>query len=99
MKPLEKTQKEILDHLLGGGNIEDTREWADALLLSLIPARSHHYEIAVLGNEYCFRTRDREYEIQRVPATVGGVLLLASNQLTFIEAALNYYATGGHKGF
>lgn len=99
MKPLEMTQAQLLNYLLGGGKVEDTREWADALLMSLIDPRSNHYEIAVLGEEYCFRTRDREYEIQRVPATVGGVLLLASKQLTFIEAALNYYATGGKKGF
>ncbi|QXO09582.1 hypothetical protein pEaSNUABM11_00158 [Erwinia phage pEa_SNUABM_11] len=99
MKPLEKTQKELLDHLLGGGKVEDTREWADALLMSLFDHRSGHYEIVVLGDEYCFRTKDREYEIQRVPATVGGVLLLASNYYTFVEVALNYYATGGKKGF
>jgi len=91
---LDKTPSELLQYLLAGGQVIDTPQLADRLIDILIP-KSAYSEIVVLGNEYCFRTKDRKCELLRVPRGVAGLILITANSVRLHEQVLVYYATGG----
>lgn len=88
----------LVKDVIAGKKTEDTYENADALLRAVVPLQSEHYEILPIGEEYIFRSRDRQYEAARFPRTLGGVILLQASLDNAIARILVYYATGG-QGF
>ena len=88
----------LIREILSGKKTEDTYENADALLRAVMPLQSEHYEILPIGEEYIFRSRDRQYEAARFPRSLGGVILLQAQSDNAIARILVYYATGG-QGF
>ncbi|QVW55064.1 hypothetical protein pEaSNUABM29_00020 [Erwinia phage pEa_SNUABM_29] len=69
------------------------------MLKLFLPLRSNYYEIAILGDEYCVRTPGREWEAQRVPRTLGGVMLLISSIDRLNTECGLFIARGGRSGF
>ncbi|ANZ48710.1 hypothetical protein BIZ83_gp143 [Erwinia phage vB_EamM_ChrisDB] len=94
-----KSPQEVLESLQRGERVQDTDANADAILMTLVPLRGEHYQIALLGSEYVVRTPGREYEAFRAPRTIGGVVLVVCGLERAIRECAIYIASGGKGHF
>jgi len=94
-----KSPTEVMAALQSGLLLCDGKETADAVMMTLIPARGEYYQVAALGDEYVVRTPGREYEALRVPRTLGGVILLLQALPEAVKNCGLYIATGGRGHF